>query len=66
MKKWQIFLTWFLYACAISCAYDLTRWLIENNSIGRRYTTLIGLIYLFLGWLGARIEIKITKSKKRK
>ena len=66
MKKWQIFLTWFLYLCAVSSAYDLTRYLIEHDLFSRGYTVIIGLMFMFLGWLGARLEIKFAGAKKRK
>ena len=66
MKKWQIFLTWFLYLVAVLSAYDLTRYLVEHNLFSRGYTVIIGLMFLFLGWLGARLEIKFAKAKKHK
>ena len=65
MKKWCVFLIWFIYFVMLGIAFDITDMLIERNLLSTWYVLLIEFMFLVLGWGGARLEIKLSKNKKR-
>ncbi len=65
MKKWRVFLIWFIYFVMLGIAFDITDMLIERNLLSTWYVLLIEFMFLVLGWGGARLEIKLSKNKKR-
>lgn len=65
MKKWHMFLIWFIYFVMLGIAFDITDCLIEKNLLSTWYVFLIEFMFLILGWVGARLEIKLSKNKKR-
>lgn len=65
MKKWHMFLIWFIYFVMLGIAFDITDYLIEKNLLSTWYVFLIEFMFLILGWVGARLEIKLSKNKKR-
>lgn len=65
MKKWHVFLIWFIYFVMLGIAFDITDMLIERNLLSTWYVLLIEFMFLVLGWGGARLEIKLSKNKKR-
>ena len=65
MKKWHVFLIWFIYFVMLEIAFDITDMLIERNLLSTWYVLLIEFMFLVLGWGGARLEIKLSKNKKR-
>lgn len=65
MKKWRVFLIWFIYFVMLGIASDITDMLIERNLLSTWYVLLIEFMFLVLGWGGARLEIKLSKNKKR-
>ena len=65
MKKWRVFLIWFIYFVMLGIAFDITDMLIERNLLSTWYVFLIEFMFLVLGWGGARLEIKLSKNKKR-
>lgn len=64
-EKWRVFLIWFIYFVMLGIAFDITDMLIERNLLSTWYVLLIEFIFLVLGWGGARLEIKLSKNKKR-
>ncbi|MBO7066545.1 MAG: hypothetical protein J6W40_02905 [Alphaproteobacteria bacterium] len=66
MKKSHRFLIWFIYFIMMAVAFDVTDFLIERNLLSTWYVFLIEMMFLFLGWFGARLEIKLAKNKNNK
>lgn len=66
MKKWHVFLIWFVYFVMLGIAFDVTDSLIERNLLSTWYVFFIEFMFLVLGWFGARLEIKLAKNKKGK
>ena len=64
-EKWYVFLIWFIYFVMLGIAFDITDMLIERNLLSTWYVLLIEFMFLVLGWGGARLEIKLSKNKKR-
>ncbi len=65
MKKSHVFLIWLVYLVVVGIVFDVMDLLIEQNLLSRWYVFFIGFLFMFLGWVGARLEIKMSKNKKR-
>ena len=64
MKKSHMFLIWLVYIVMVGVAFDVMDLLIERNLLSRWCVFFIGFMFMFLGWVGARLEIKMSKNKK--
>ena len=64
MKKSHRFLIWFIYFVMLAVAFDITDSMISRNLLNTWYVFLIEMMFLFLGWFGARLEMKLSKNKK--
>lgn len=66
MKKQQKFLIWFGYFLLLVIAFAMHDYFVKHNLLSDVYVLIIELMFLFIGWLGARLEIKYGKHKKKK
>lgn len=62
MKK---FLIWFGYFLLLVVAFELHDFFIKNNLLNDMYVLIIEIVFLFLGWLGAKLEIKLSSKKNK-
>ena len=59
-----MFLIWLVYIVMVGVAFDVMDLLIERNLLSRWCMFFIGFMFMFLGWVGTRLEIKMSKNKK--
>jgi len=63
-KKFLTFGIWFVYLGSLFMTFDIMKYLVENSVMNKWYFLIIGFVCIFLGWFGARLDMKCFNKKK--
>ncbi len=62
MKTSYKFLILFIYACLLDIPLELTTYFLDNNLLNKWYFVLTGVIFMFMGWLGCMLALKLSRK----
>lgn len=63
-KDYLINFIYFMLVWSVFIAFDMMRYSLENNMLDKYYFFGIGLVCMFIGWMAARLENIVPKSKQ--
>ena len=68
-EKKRCFMVWFVYfmlVWSVCMAFDVMTYSLENNMLNKWYFFVIGLIFLFIGWVSGQLDNIISGTQKQK
>lgn len=62
-KKFILSFSYFVIAWSVVMTSDVLVYFLENNMLSKWYFLTIGGVYMFIGWISARLDSMLPKRK---
>lgn len=69
VERKKSFLVWFIYFVliwSIFVTFDVMKYSLENGMLNHLYCFMFGVVFMFLGWAGGKLDKMFSKSNKHK